>query len=161
MSCMSWLWLMLPRRLCRPPSPVHTRTEPAKFNFEMFSAAYFRFLHRKTNQRMWDLLPPRADRSCPPLPPLPRVPGMGGLLRYSFTLRQFSSSLSVFGSWDQKKHNRGKGFHVYTRAGQMALNNITTFLGYIAKYDISKILPDPSLHINLCKQDKPMRLFSD
>lgn len=42
-------------------------------------------------------LPPRADSSCPP-PPLPRAPGMGGLLRYSFTLRQNSSSLSVFGS---------------------------------------------------------------
>lgn len=48
------------------------------------------------------LLPPSADRSCPPLPPLPRAPGMGGLFRYSFTLRQYSSSLSVFGSWDQK-----------------------------------------------------------
>lgn len=43
-------------------------------------------------------LPPKADSSCPP-PPLPRAPGMGGLLRYSFTLRQNSSSLSVFGSW--------------------------------------------------------------
>lgn len=52
--------------------------------------------------KYWRILPPSADRSCPPLPLLPRVPGMGGLFRYSFTLRQYSSSLSFFGSWKQK-----------------------------------------------------------
>lgn len=46
--------------------------------------------------------PPRADSSWPLPPPLPGAPGMGGLFRYSFTLRQNSSSLSVFGSWWNK-----------------------------------------------------------
>lgn len=88
MSCMSWLWLMLPNRLCRPPSPLENNNiqhENESQGPEIFRVCEF-------------LLPPRADRSCPPLPPPPRAPGMGGLLRYSFTLRQFSSSLSVLGS---------------------------------------------------------------
>lgn len=25
MSCMSWLWLMFPSRLCKPPSPVRQK----------------------------------------------------------------------------------------------------------------------------------------
>lgn len=43
--------------------------------------------------------PPSAESSWLLPPPLPGAPGMGGLFRYSFTLRQCSSSLSVFGSW--------------------------------------------------------------
>uniref|UniRef100_A0A4X1UW24 Laminin subunit alpha-5 n=1 Tax=Sus scrofa TaxID=9823 RepID=A0A4X1UW24_PIG len=43
-------------------------------------------------------LPPSADSSWPPLPLAPRAPGMGGLLRYSLTFRQCSSSWSVLGS---------------------------------------------------------------
>lgn len=42
--------------------------------------------------------PPSADSSWPLPPPLPDAPGIGGLFRYSFTLRQNSSSLSVLGS---------------------------------------------------------------
>lgn len=47
--------------------------------------------------------PPSAESSWPPPPPLPRVPGMGGLFRYSLTLRQYSSSLSVFGSFREMR----------------------------------------------------------
>ena len=48
-------------------------------------------------------LPPRLESSegkLPTPPPLAFLaePGAGGLLRYSFSFRQFSSSLSVFGS---------------------------------------------------------------
>lgn len=43
-------------------------------------------------------VPPSAESSWPPLAFPPKAPGIGGLLRYSFTLRQCSSSLSVFGS---------------------------------------------------------------
>lgn len=47
--------------------------------------------------------PPSAESSWPLPPPLPAAPGMGGLFKYSFTLRQNSSSLSVFGSWRKLK----------------------------------------------------------
>lgn len=44
MSCMSWLWLMLPRRLCRPPSPLHEeRTGDIQHQngTQMFSGSIF------------------------------------------------------------------------------------------------------------------------
>lgn len=50
-----------------------------------------------------DHSPPSAESSWPPPPPLPRAPGMGGLFRYSLTLRQYSSSLSVLGSFTQER----------------------------------------------------------
>lgn len=43
-------------------------------------------------------VPPSADSSWPPLPLAPSAPGIGGLFRYSLTLRQCSSSWSVLGS---------------------------------------------------------------
>lgn len=68
---------------------------------------------------LWDMFPnrfcsppspPRADSSCPLPPTLPGAPGIGGLFRYSLTLRQNSSSLSLFGSYrgikSQMKHAR-------------------------------------------------------
>lgn len=50
--------------------------------------------------------PPSAESSWPLPPPLPAAPGMGGLFKYSFTLRQNSSSLSVFGSWPEIERAR-------------------------------------------------------